>query len=365
MCSYSCIIFFLGGVYAEKYIYVDVSNTNPNPDGSISNPYPSIQQAIWSIEKVEEIVVSVEGGIYIENVGFGPSAKIPCYIKIIGAGKGKPVIIRPKDPVEPAIHIVGYYFDGKVVSEIRNITFEGPGTIGIKVEGFLGEGEVKIHTCRFIDGEGGFLNTAIHVEESISVDGKLSINHNEFLNIGSPTIYMQDSGYPKTGIDISNNLFYKGELGIYAQDSCVRVYNNTFFDFYIALVFDPSFFEKPGGIIYQDLKNYVYFINNIIYKPKNCGIIVQNISSTVYKDPIRIIYNDIYTDDYAKTKQIDPEANVLYANNINKDPLFKDLTIPDLHLSPGSPCINAGSPYIKDKDGTTSDMGAYGGPNSL
>jgi hypothetical protein len=52
--------------------------------------------------------------------------------------------------------------------------------------------------------------------------------------------------------------------------------------------------------------------------------------------------------------------------NISLNPEFVDTseTHPDFHLSPGSPCIDAGNPdpTYNDPDGTRNDMGAYGGP---
>ena len=36
----------------------------------------------------------------------------------------------------------------------------------------------------------------------------------------------------------------------------------------------------------------------------------------------------------------------------------------DLHLSEGSPCIDAGTPELSDPDGSVSDIGAFGGPGA-
>jgi hypothetical protein len=53
--------------------------------------------------------------------------------------------------------------------------------------------------------------------------------------------------------------------------------------------------------------------------------------------------------------------------NISADPGFLDKSSSDpldwdLRLSSSSPLINAGDPSIADPDGSTSDIGAYGGP---
>lgn len=47
---------------------------------------------------------------------------------------------------------------------------------------------------------------------------------------------------------------------------------------------------------------------------------------------------------------------------ISKDPLFVNSS--DFHLQSASPAINTGDPSILDRDGSRSDMGGYGGPNS-
>ncbi len=45
--------------------------------------------------------------------------------------------------------------------------------------------------------------------------------------------------------------------------------------------------------------------------------------------------------------------------NINKDPMF--VSASDFHLKKGSPAKDKGDPKIKDKDGSRSDMGVFGG----
>jgi len=57
-----------------------------------------------------------------------------------------------------------------------------------------------------------------------------------------------------------------------------------------------------------------------------------------------------------------PLAFAGVGGNLNKDPLLAGAT--DFHLKVGSPAINAGDPTIKDKDGSRSDIGLYGGPDA-
>jgi hypothetical protein len=56
------------------------------------------------------------------------------------------------------------------------------------------------------------------------------------------------------------------------------------------------------------------------------------------------------------------------ADALRGDPRFLDATGDpvgwDLHLLPGSAAIDAGDPAVRDPDGTTADLGAYGGPDA-
>jgi len=52
------------------------------------------------------------------------------------------------------------------------------------------------------------------------------------------------------------------------------------------------------------------------------------------------------------------------AGNVAVDPVFVDLASGDVHLSVGSPLIDAGDPSLDDPDGSRSDLGYYGGPGA-
>jgi hypothetical protein len=53
-----------------------------------------------------------------------------------------------------------------------------------------------------------------------------------------------------------------------------------------------------------------------------------------------------------------------FTGNIADDPLYTDAANGDFTLGSGSPAIDAGSPDLLDTDGTTSDIGSFGGPNA-
>ncbi len=64
-------------------------------------------------------------------------------------------------------------------------------------------------------------------------------------------------------------------------------------------------------------------------------------------------------------------AGDLGNNSIFADPAFLaysadgDCSNDDFHLDPASPAVDAGEPGILDRDGSPSDMGAFGGPNAI
>ncbi len=58
----------------------------------------------------------------------------------------------------------------------------------------------------------------------------------------------------------------------------------------------------------------------------------------------------------------DVERNRMFGiGNLDTDPLLADPAEGEYALGPGSPCVDAGSPYIVDTDGTRSDIGHMGG----
>ena len=52
------------------------------------------------------------------------------------------------------------------------------------------------------------------------------------------------------------------------------------------------------------------------------------------------------------------------SGNVSIDPAFMDAAAWDLHIPTGSALIDAGTPTIFDSDGSTSDIGLYGGPGA-
>ncbi len=114
------------------------------------------------------------------------------------------------------------------------------------------------------------------------------------------------------------------------------------------------------------------FINNVLYGNQTGGGL-RRLISIDGNTPIflnNIVWNN-QADNVIWTYQASPvveynDLQVAYpgAGNISQNPLFADTLTLDFHLSPGSPCIDSGSPdsLYNDPDGSRNDMGAFGGP---
>ena len=110
-----------------------------------------------------------------------------------------------------------------------------------------------------------------------------------------------------------------------------------------------------GGGLYAQGASTVELGNSIIYGAASGeGVLIDSTAS------FTPTYNDVYGNVGGEYSGItDPTGT---DGNISEDPLFADPSSDDWTLGSGSPCIDAGDPAILDADGTSSDMGAYGGP---
>ncbi len=137
---------------------------------------------------------------------------------------------------------------------------------------------------------------------------------------------------------IKNNIFRENYAvvfggGILAFESTARIINNT--------IYNNRSYNVGGGLVLwnpvaMDIQNNIFFENT-----------AQSGDPRIY----------LSTGD---SLGFDQQYNFLPIGN--QDPKF--ISDDDLHLQPGSPCIDAGNPDpdFDDVDGTTNDQGAYGGP---
>ena len=85
---------------------------------------------------------------------------------------------------------------------------------------------------------------------------------------------------------------------------------------------------------------------------------LAGLSSSSFSGTYNNLYDNIGADYIGLSEPAD-------GTSIALDPMFVSPVLPgDWHLSEGSPSIDAGSASASDLDGTRSDQGIYGGPES-
>jgi MYXO-CTERM domain-containing protein len=151
----------------------------------------------------------------------------------------------------------------------------------------------------------------------------------------------------------SNNTGYSGG-GIHLNSGSVGTFTH------LTMVENASS-GSAGGVRVSD-GGTLSLVNSIVaYSSEGSGVSAGSGASVTLR------YDDFWTNASGPTSGglADPTGS---NGNIAENPLFVSfaqdgLSTDDLHLSAGSPCIDAGDPSTFDADGSRADMGAYGGAN--
>ena len=160
-----------------------------------------------------------------------------------------------------------------------------------------------------------------------------TLMENEASNSGGGIFCGRD--YPR----ITNNVIWKNTArsggGISCDRSSCTIVNDTI---------TRNAAVHGGGIYF--IGGSMRIINIILWDN------TDDLYSGLISPASRPVYSDIGDGDFLGTN-----------GNISADPLFMDPENGDFRLRPDSPCINAGNPdpTYDDPDGSTNDMGAYGG----
>ena len=280
-----CLKWFKTQVDDSSTIYVSNDGSDEEGDGSVSNPYFSIQKAID--ESFGGETVKIANGTYIENIQWPLTQGISLIGSsmdstiIDGGGVGK-VIDNSDDTSHPI--------------EISNLTIQNGfttgkgGGISLKMTGDITLKNIKVNNNQANFGGG------IHIEGEGSVSFVQTVVHIENAIISNNNATSSDGG-----IDLSGDFI----------SSIIK--NST--------IVNNSSVNGGGGLDAGSPGNYAIIVNSIFWNnhPANIDGIVFP-----YYSNIDIPFG---------------------TNNIFIDPLFID-DDNDFNLSIGSPCIDSGTDFL-------------------
>ncbi len=252
---------------------------------------------------------------------------------------------------------------------------------GGKCLSFISNYNVQVRNCRFEDWTNGAAiyyptNGDITVEnctfrlddrhqpflDFIFNRGKKIVRNNIFIGGG---FYHTISGGHEIGtIEITNNLMYgnssRNRQVISVSGEEITITNNS-------IVMSPP----------QDAR-HVDLIAAVVSTARRCWIMnnaITDLSSQLLlygQAPqdcdFKIMYNCYYQNSASlrlplvEINAVTPWPIDSLWTNLTVDPMFADPLNGDLRLQAGSPCVDAGAPWILDVDGSRSDIGAFGGP---
>jgi parallel beta-helix repeat protein len=276
-------------------------------NGSEEFPFGSIQKGIESASGGDTVLA--EKGLYVEQIDF----------------LGKPILVASHfilDDLESTVDSTIIHGD----SRGSVVTFESGEDSNSVISGFtLTGGYARYGGGIYCLGSSPTIATNFIVGNACGA------------STGGPGIYCGSQSHAR----ISRNLVANcsGPAAIFLHVDCsAKVINNTVCD------------NTWGGISIQGSYNSC-IRNNIFSNNAAYGIHASESCSS-------ITYNDVYghDEDYSGIPDQTGENG-----NISADPLLANPSASDYHLSPGSPCIDAGDPadWVPPGGGAGIDMGAF------
>ncbi len=241
-------------------------------------------------------------------------------------------ILRPQTAQINSCWFEAFVFSGLSISESRNLLFEN---------NTVYDPNGWAYGCSFIGCTGAFI-----VRKNIFVGTSPGFDGTSFY----------------ANVEVSNNLFYKNEWatgGFTVGAARLKVLNNSFY-----------FSGQAHGFPYEAVWMWMPYLesceiyNNIFggYRPR-----IRVGEPGPDSSHLRIEYNcfsslkPFHNEDFIAVDWDTIQIDSLWLN-VYRDPMYVDPENGDLQLQAGSPCIDAGAPWILDVDGSRSDMGAFGGP---
>ncbi len=319
------------GAYELRRIYVKADSPGPTFDGHTwRTAYHTIGQAITAASAYDEIWVAA--GTYNEAVNIKDG------VRLLGGFSGAESVKVARDPAKYVSFITGAGAERAVTfnlvtdpdTRIDGFKISSSRTDGVGVHCYGSGGVIEGNT---IAGNGGGGIRIYEVDNcALLTVARNTVSGNHAVEYGGG-IYLDtlDCSDTYSNAAITNNII-RGNSAAYGGGICdreanggVSISSNT--------IVDNTATNSGGGIYLIDASPTIE--NNIISNNSVYGISSSGFGCNPMTAPLR--NNDLFGNSPANYYQVDPGPT-----DISMDPLFLDRANGDLHLSSGSPCINAG-----------------------
>ncbi len=338
----------------------------------VPGDYSSIQAGIGAAGNGDVIIV--EPDTYYENINFS----------------GKAITVKSSDPNDPAV-TSATIIDGQKQNSV--VTFnnkEGPNSLlrGFTIQnGFNSDGggiycldsSPTISHCTISENSASSGGGIFCSGESSPTITHCTIIKNSASDGGG--IYCYKSSPLISNCSINENFATEEGGGVFNRGSrpsiinCLLKGNSASRGGAISCCFDSPMItnclitgnlaDSTGGGIYYSSCPFSIITNCTVtgnFASKGAGICCNKSSPHIINS---ILWgNDLEISTHPSNPKLiycDIQGGYPGLGNIDSDPLFINPENGDYHLKTGSPCKDAGHPRYLDSDGSTADMGAYGG----
>jgi len=299
-----------------------------NPDGSATSPYDTAEKGATTITALvgavtlydDDIIELVEAEDPIDESLSSPiTIGVSVTIRSWASNEGKPTIKCPNDD---KMFIVSSDADSPKFHDIKMYK-AGPSASGFFIDRMSATDAPEVVGCEFWVEDTSILNDAggIFIEDATFSTG-CKIEDNLFYDLRD-AMYSEGGGSTVQNVSIKNNRFYRCSSGLRLSDNAAvnfDVCNNSFND-----VVNPIKFGS--NLTTSNILNNAMDGQGSI----GTGVYVQNyVSGSMDRNVIHDFDTDVTIVSGAVTD----------LNTDNSDPLFVSIT--DLHLQNGSPCIDQG-----------------------
>ncbi|MEA3287223.1 MAG: FISUMP domain-containing protein [Candidatus Marinimicrobia bacterium] len=358
--------------YSGPVWHISTNGSDENGDGSMENPYASIQFGIDASQSGDTVLV--QPGTYIENINYN----------------GKTLVIGSLTlSTDNSDYIGSTIIDGNQNGSVATIT--GVSDTLAELNGFTLTNGLHSGGGIFCENANPLLMNLVITDNT----APMSTGGGIFLQHASPTITnvvvanntaydnnRADGGGIQCGVDsypsLTNVTIYRNSCDRYGGGINFQGGVDTLIICKNINVFDNT--APIGGGIYWESAENIHLINSNICSNSGDGIyvhygtpviinsiITDNTGYGVYgAGSLLISYSDVWNNGSGNYNDCDPGLSC-----IEQNPIFIDPANGDYHLESTSPCIDLGDPDLdndgdpwgididdQDPDGTRMDMGA-------